>query len=394
MREHNLALALAALVHAGEPLSRAQIAERTGLSRPAVTRLVELLLDGGLVVELPPLAQVQAGRPAVPLVPAPRSVYGLGLELNVDYLGVRAIDLAGAVLHEEIRPGDLRGRPAQAVLAELAAVAGTATGRLAEQGVRFAGATLAVPGVTDATGPKLLIAPNLGWRDVDLGADSPLAALAPGVANEADLAARAELSARRPEVAPSFFYVSGEIGVGGATVLAGELQVGRHGWAGEIGHVVVGGADGELVRLEDVAGQQALLRRAGLPENLPAAELRSALESGDDVAAGAVRAGARALGVALSSVAHIADIDEVVLGGTFGEFFDLVAPEVTTMLNELVVYADWSPVAVTRPRAGSYAALTGAALTALDRVVSRPAGWIQPVDARMGPNEPLDVTEL
>jgi predicted NBD/HSP70 family sugar kinase len=376
MREHNLALALAAVVHAGEPLSRAQVAEQTGLSRPAVTRLVELLLDGGLVHELAPLAQEQAGRPAVPLVPAPASVYGLGLELNVDYLGVRAIDLSGAVLHEEIHPGDLRGRAADAVLAELAAVAGTATGRLAERGVRFAGATLAVPGVTDAAGRRLLIAPNLGWRDVDLGAASALAALAPHAANEADLAARAELHARRPEVAPNFFYVSGEIGVGGATVLAGEIQTGRHGWAGEVGHVVVGGAAGALIRLEDVAGQQALLRNAGRPENSTVAELRSASEAGDAAAAGAVRAGAQALGVALSCVAHVADIDEVVLGGTFSELFDLIAPQVRAALNEIVVYTDWTPVAVTRARAGTYAALTGAALTALDGVISRPGGWI------------------
>ncbi|NEE32616.1 ROK family protein, partial [Streptomyces sp. SID7982] len=69
----------------------------------------------------------------------------------------------------------------------------------------------------------------------------------------------------------SFLYLTGEIGVGGALVLNGELLRGAHGFAGEIGHVVVDPAGpecrcGSRGCLEQYAGQAALLRAAGIAE--------------------------------------------------------------------------------------------------------------------------------
>jgi predicted NBD/HSP70 family sugar kinase len=377
MREHNLSLALAAVVDSPEPVSRAQLAARTGLSRAAVTGLVDRLVESGLVSELAPLSVSRAGRPAVPLVPAAGSVVGLGLEVNVDYLGVRAVDLTGTVLAEVVEHGDLRGTAPETVLARLALAATSVNDAVIAAGARPAGATLALPGLVDAVGERLLTAPNLGWREVNVGPGSALGAFTPSVANEADLAARAELRARRGHGEPNFFYVSGEIGVGGATVLGGQVQTGRHGWAGEIGHVVVSGDPDDrrsLRRLEDLAGQHALLQGAGLPIATPFATLTARVAS-DPGAARAARTGGRALGVALATVAHVADIDEVVLGGTFAELFDVVAPEVTAMLTELVVYVDWAAPKVSRALAGNYAALTGAALSVLDRMIAHPSAW-------------------
>ncbi len=108
------------------------------------------------------------------------------------------------------------------------------------------GAALALPGLV--SGGSVRQAPNLGWNEVpaqELFADA-LAALRPGhpalpVAseNEANLAALAELWFGGLGDVRSFLYLTGEIGVGGALVLNGELLRGAHGFAGEIGHVVV-----------------------------------------------------------------------------------------------------------------------------------------------------------
>ena len=96
-------------------------------------------------------------------------------------------------------------------------------------------------------------------------------AFPPRVANEANLAARAEAHARRGS--PSFAYVSGEVGIGGAIVLDGEIFPGRHGWSGEIGHIVVDAFRGPRASdgsLEALAGQDAMLRAAGLAADRPA----------------------------------------------------------------------------------------------------------------------------
>ncbi|GLY33276.1 sugar kinase [Kineosporia sp. NBRC 101731] len=382
MREHNLSLTLSAVLDASEPVSRAQVAARTGLSRAAVTNLVDRLVEAGLVRELAPVA-LQRGRPSVPLVPVARTVAALGLEVNVDYLGVRAVDLTGEVIAEQVLHADLRGSEPAVVAARLGRVTGEVRSRAVALGARIAGSTLALPGLLDSSS-VLRTAPNLGWRDLDaiglLPAELVGGAVGFTVANEADLAARAEIRARRSEDGrPSFFYVSGEIGIGGARVLGGALSAGSHGWAGEVGHVVVGSsptAPSVLTRLEDVAGQRALIRNAQLPEDAPFSDLLEAVAQGSPAAVAAVRQAGRALGIALAAVAHISDIDEAVLGGTFAALFDTVAGPVEAALAELVVFSDWVPVAVTRARAGDYAAMTGAAHTVIDRLVARPSVWL------------------
>ncbi|MGL4555754.1 MAG: MarR family transcriptional regulator, partial [Gemmataceae bacterium] len=54
------------VLHAGGPLSRAEVARRTGLSAPAVSRAVAALLRSGLIEESA-AARRTGGRPALTL---------------------------------------------------------------------------------------------------------------------------------------------------------------------------------------------------------------------------------------------------------------------------------------------------------------------------------------
>ena len=71
LREHNLALVARAVFEASHPCSRADIAGASGLTRATVSTLVDRLVAAGIVAELPPATPQRAGRPAVPLAPAP-----------------------------------------------------------------------------------------------------------------------------------------------------------------------------------------------------------------------------------------------------------------------------------------------------------------------------------
>lgn len=384
MRDQNLGVALRGIVEAVEPLSRAQLAASEGLARATVSGLVDHLIEARLVRELEPTQTQRAGRPAVPLAPARGTVAGVGMEVNVDYLGVRAIDLAGDVLAEHVELDDLRGADADEVLDRLAALAAPVVEDLRARGVRVAGTALALPGLVDRITGPLRVAPNLGWSDVDVvarvSAHPTLASLPPRVGNEANLAARAEAHARRGPVAPSFAYVSGEIGIGGALVLDGDLFPGRHGWSGEIGHVVVDAFRGPRASdgtLEALAGQDAMLRAAGLPPTARLDALLDALEADEPRATAAVARAARALGVALASVANVVDVGEVVLGGSFGQLFGYVHDEVSARLDELVIFAPWAPLRVSSARAGQYPAMTGGALAVLATVLADPAEWLR-----------------
>lgn len=385
LREHNLSLTLQHVLDAEGSVSRAGIAAATGLARATVSGLVDLLIEADLVRELDPEVVKRVGRPAVPLVPATGTVAGVGMEVNVDYVGVRAVDLAGRVLIERIESGDFRKSDPAEVLPRLARLAGATIASLSADGIRVAGSALALPGLVDRITGPLRIAPRLGWRDVDvvahMSADPVLQGFPPHLANEANLAARAEAHARRRGGPPSFVYVSGEIGIGGAIVLDGEIFRGRHGWSGEIGHLLVdpfGARDGR-VTLEDFAGQDALLAGAGLDPSRPIADLAAAAHAGDAAALACLHGAALALGVALANVANIVDIGEVVLGGTFAPLFEFLREPVCEQLQRGVLFAPWSPLLVSVAVAGEYPAMTGAALAVLSTVIADPGSWI-PVD--------------
>jgi hypothetical protein len=97
LREHNLSQVMRAVATTARPLSRADLAKATSLTKPTISKLVEELLAARLVVEDAPVSGV-TGRPRVPLRPAAGTVAGIGLEVGADRLSGLAVDLTGQVL--------------------------------------------------------------------------------------------------------------------------------------------------------------------------------------------------------------------------------------------------------------------------------------------------------
>jgi predicted NBD/HSP70 family sugar kinase len=384
----NLALVMGVIAGADAPPSRAGIAAATGLNKATVSALVDALVEAGLVAELRRTVTGRAGRPATPLRLAGGTVAGLGLEINVDYLGVRALDLTGAHLDERIQRRDLRGSQPGRTLAALRALAGQVTAGLEARGLRLAGVTLALPGLTDAGQGPLRWAPNLGWRDVDVrrvAAGLEPAAAGPGfftVDNEANLAALAEahIGARQ-----SFIYVSGEIGIGAGVVVGGQVFRGLHGWAGEIGHVPVDPAGppcscGARGCLEVYAGKRALLAAAGLPAAATPEDLAARLAGGRGQARAqrAIDTAAGAIGQVLAATMNLFDISTVVLGGDFTALAPALGPGIEEVLSGRVLAARWGGASLTvaASAAGHHPALTGAALAAVRRAITSPATFL------------------
>ena len=399
LREHNLSLVLRLIVEAAVAPSRADIAATTGLTRATVSSLVDALIEAGLVTELPPVMSQRAGRPAVPLVPAAGTVAAVGMEVNVDYLGVRMVDLSGAVLAQEIRDGDFRGSDPARVVPALAglyrSVLDTVNGAT-DRSVRLAGSGLALPGLVDRTAGPVRLAPNLGWRDVDVAGlfrtavdpGGSAEASAPGpldrpmlLDNEATLAARAECDALRGLGVRTFLYLSGEVGVGGALVLDGAVFGGRHGWSGEIGHTVID-PDGPRCRcgatgcLEQYAGKDALMRAGGLDLSLPIESLQRAAAAGDPAAVASFAIAARALGTAIANAVNLVDVETVVLGGLYATLAGELVPGIEQVLDQRVLAAPWSAIRVRSAVVREAAAMTGAASAVLTRVIDHPSDWM------------------
>ncbi|MBN9099689.1 MAG: ROK family transcriptional regulator [Pseudonocardia sp.] len=365
VRRHNLALVLREVAD-GEPVSRAAVAARTGLTRGTVSSLVEELLDGGLVTELA-AARGGTGRPANPLQLNRSGPAGLGVEIGVDHVGACVVDLAGAVRAVRTAESDHRGRAPAVGLRTAAALAAEV---IAEAGLAVVGATVALPGVVGPRG-ELQRAPNLPrWIDVPVTAELSglLRGLPVGTGNEADLAALAELWCGGGP--PDMLYVSGEIGVGGAIVLGGGLFRGAGGRAGELGHVVVdpGGprcSCGGRGCLEQAAGQDALLAAAG------ATDVDDLLaRQHDAVPAAAVDAAGRALGVALAGAVNLLDVPAVVLGGLYARLGTPLRDAVAAELDTRVLTSP--PVDIRSSVLGADAALRGAATSVVRALLQLP----------------------
>ncbi|PKW27517.1 ROK family protein [Phycicoccus duodecadis] len=381
VREANLALVAATVCASAEPVSRAEVAGRTAMTRSTVSRLVDELVGGGVLDELEPGTTTGRGRPATPLTPGAR-VAALGLQVDAGFLAARVLDLRGRAVAERVAPGSFVGSEPAGTLARLR--------RLAEEvvadvppGVRLAGAGLALPGLVSPAGTELLLAPNLGWSDLGV-ADLPVVAgMVPRLGNEADLAARtvAQVAPGRPGHLTDFVYLSGEVGIGGSVVLGGAGMPGRHGWAGEIGHVTVDPAGppcpcGSTGCLERYVGREALLSAAGLPPTATGRDLADAARAGDPTTLAALRRAAWALGVVLAGVVNVLDIPAVVVGGLLAEVGDLLRPELEGHLRTRALSARWVAPVVSSGGEIPAAGASGAALRELAAVLAHPAAWV------------------
>ncbi|RKN35060.1 ROK family transcriptional regulator [Streptomyces hoynatensis] len=181
MRQRNLSRVLHTLAAEG-PLSRADVAARIGLTRAAVSTLVEELLRGGLLVERGPGRSGAVGRPGTQLLPADRGPAGMGAEIGVDHLAVCVMDLRGEVRVRIGQESGNQGSEPAAVLGALDAMLRRATSEAAAVGLRPVGLTVAVPGLVLRDSATVLRAPNLGWSGIDLAPLLPAGPAAGGTA--------------------------------------------------------------------------------------------------------------------------------------------------------------------------------------------------------------------
>lgn len=389
VRQQNLALLTRLILGGDDHPSRADLAAATGLGRATVSRLVSDLIAGGIISEGVPDDTAKRGRPATPLVPAERTIAGIGLETNVDFVAGRAIDMSGATLAEFRLNGLRTSEDPATTLGLLGESATTMAAGLTASGIRVVGSSLAIPGLVNTNDDALLVAPNLGWSDIDpialLGKRWRSTGIETHARNDADLQSLVAAYSRpgQTRMDTTFLYIAGDIGIGGSVVTRGRLTRGEHGWAGEIGHITVDPVGprcscGSLGCLEAFAGQASLLRAAGLSPESGTSALLTLLEDGDEAALAAAERAGWALGIALSDIINILDISSIVFGTSLGTLLPHLRKHIEEGLNSGVIgFAHRGVELIGGPRIDS-PACTGGALDVLARVVADPADWITP----------------
>jgi predicted NBD/HSP70 family sugar kinase len=372
VRRHNTSLVLR-LLRDGGPTSRADLARGSGLAKATIGGIVAHLQEVGAVDEHTGPASTAPstgrGRPSTPVALSGASLAGIGVEVNVDYLTLTALDLAGRELafhtHAVLGPSP--------TLAEVEALVARGVGELAARATTVLGLTVAVPGLIDRGRGTVVHAPNLGWRDLDLVA--VLQPLLPGVPvavdNDANCAARAETLRGVAAGMGDVVYLTGTVGLGAGIVSGGEVLRGSRGLAGEVGHLPIGDdrhrcACGRTGCWEALVGQRAVVAATGVevsPGEDPVAYAARVLADPGTHDALAPVVAAMARGV--TQLVTTLDPSAVVLGGSFVPWGDLLVPA----LQEAVDRAFTGRGAeVLLSSLGLHAASVGAAFDALDDV--------------------------
>jgi predicted NBD/HSP70 family sugar kinase len=342
-RRHNRALVLRTIFREG-PLSRADLARITHLTRVTTSDLAAELLAEGLIEELGTRVGQRIGKPATLLGVVADARLTVALDLSDDErFRAALVDLGGKVRARRTAERDGRTGAAAAELAVALAA------ELAEAADRpLLGVGIGSPGVVDAVG-HVLEAPNRGWHDLDLAAQVHEAVDAPvHVANDANAVALALAAAGAPD--RSLLAVKIGHGVGAGVVLDGHLVLGDRFAAGEIGHVVV-----------DPDGVPCACGRRGCLETVVAAPR---LRHRDDAARAAA---GRRLGEALAPVISTLNLREVVLSGPLDVLDETFRSAALAAVRDRTMPAVGDHADIRFSSLGEDDVLLGAAMLVLDR---------------------------
>lgn len=272
------------------------------------------------------------------------------IALDVGGTGMKAALVAedGTLLHEARRAtGRERGPDAVVETIQDFAAELLATGR--ERFGRAASAAgVAVPGIVDADHGIAVYAANLGWRDVPLRAllAARLGGIPVALGHDVRTGGLAEGRIGAGRGADRFLFVPLGTGIAGAIGIAGRIEAGAHGYAGEIGHIVVrpGGPAcgcGQHGCLETLASAAAVSRAwaaaSGDPE-ADAADCAKAVASGDERALEVWAAAVGALADGLVTAITLLDPRTLIIGGGLAEAGETLFTPLRKAVEERVTF--------------------------------------------------------
>ncbi|MGB9640891.1 MAG: ROK family transcriptional regulator [Anaerolineales bacterium] len=335
-KEHNRNLVLRTIFER-DPISRAEIARITGLTRATVSDIVAELLNEGLVSEIG-VGESIGGKAPILLSLEKDSRYLIGLYLAEDQFIGSIINLRGEIKDTiEIPILNRSGEQALRCVYDLLDLLTTKAYQ------PIVGIGIATPGLVNTKEGIVINAVNLDWKDLALSQMLQEHYHIPvSVLNDSQAAAIGEFvygGNHPPE--SNLIVINIKYGIGAGVLINGCLFQGDGGGAGEIGHVVVE-ENGSLCRcgkkgcLETVASAKAILQRtlALLPEyphstlssykgNLSLENLAAAWQNQDPLATLVVSEAIHYLGIAIANLVSVLNIHEIVITGDITRLGDI-----------------------------------------------------------------------
>ncbi len=392
----NLSAVLRFIYHEA-PLSRSQLAGKTGLNKSTISSLVEDLLDRRLIHETG-INSAGKGRPSTMLEISPEAGTMVAVELGVDFVSSAVVDFLGKILWRKAEPADPAASQEKTLGQTMVLVQETIEA-CRSRGQRILGLAFSIPGTVDLEQGLLIFAPNLNWRNVPLGSlFSGSTGLRVFIENDANAAAIGEHLFGTARNLRNFLFVFAGVGLGGGLYLDDNLYRGKGGYAGEIGHTPIIAEPfqnpcqcGNVGCWETYANQASILQRVEIrlgqsgdgsviptlmeEQNSPLSLsiVKQAAEAGDYRALESLAEAGSAMGTGFATLVNMFNPEKIVLGGPVSIAGEYLMPAILDSLRRHAMGEILSQTQINLSAFGPDASLVGAAAVIVDDILKFPS---------------------
>ncbi len=340
LRRHNLGIIFRAIRDSG-PISRAQLAQITGMTKPGVTNIVDELLERGLLSQGAEESRKNRGRPGVLLTINAQATSIIVIELRAFHTAVVAFDLLGQEFYRERSTTSYNLTPEERVI-EVQPMLERSIQSALRHAARIAKVIVVIPGIIDVD--MKITSSSLNWEQLELlqYIKSVVPERVPIELNTvAKLAALAEYRyiVRANRTSKQLLHLELGITPGIGIVQNGELQLGANLSIGNIAHISIN-QHGKLCRcgkigcIETEIGFKVLIENTcpdlvkdwGKDSEFYLSEIISRAESGNPEVAKGIELIAESVATTLAFLIPVLDPDRVILGGYAVRISDLLIP--------------------------------------------------------------------
>jgi len=337
------------LIRTRQPISRADLARVSGLQRSTISLIVEQLIEEKWVIE-GPTGRLPRGRwPTFLRLNDERVI--IGVDVRPTQITVAVSDANCRFISQEVMNTPANPKAAlDAVIECILRIKGSC------QGKKIEGIGISLPGRFDPTADRVVFAPNLKWRDVEVR--TPIAK-ATGLDVEIENAANACVLAAvwfdRMEECRNLVVVTVSEGIGTGVLVNGRLLRGLNGMAGEFGHVPLD-PEGPLCSCGsrgcwEVFGSNRAALRYYLESSAPAdglsfQDLLSLADQGDARASKALEKMAHYLGRGMRVIVAGLAPERIIVIGDFTRSWQRFGPVIEAEVQGQILAGGCAPVLI------------------------------------------------
>jgi len=391
VKAQNVKAILMHLLHK-EPVYRVDLARDISVSTTTVTKLIDELIDQGIVQE--GVVEVEGerpvGRPKSALFLNKNAYYAIAVHIGGSRYRIGIVNLRDEIISFYKTEYDF-SQPCEELLEEICDQLNKMINESGIERNKIIGIGIGVPGIVDAAEGVIGYSKNHGWKDVQVKDfftskfDCQIA-----VENNVRAMALGEALFGDGRTVDNLLFIYGSRGVGAGIVVDRKILRGISQGAGEIGHTYLICNDGSKSisesssTLEDLISVSALINESkAIIDQNPQCEFSNKLYSldgnelveavfelakeGDPNAKKIIEKISRFLGIAILNAINFINPELILLGGLYAEYENLFIPRVREMADNLTFANIGRKVDIRATEFGWRAGLFGAGALALSQ---------------------------